>query len=88
MLQCVAGSISQKSGLQSLVRCHFFCEFFFFEKVDVELKIYSQSPYLDIDEWSEMTFENVYLEMTLYRVPKTHRMPYLYRLFSAEEPYN
>jgi len=23
-----------------------------------------------------------------YRVAKTHRMPYLYRLFSAKEPYN
>jgi len=25
---------------------------------------------------------------TLYRVAKTHRMSYLYRLRSAEEPYN
>jgi len=24
---------------------------------------------------------------TLYRVAKTHRMPYLYRSFSAKEPY-
>ena len=25
---------------------------------------------------------------SIYRVAKTHRMPYLYRLFSAKEPYN
>jgi len=28
------------------------------------------------------------LPVSPYRVAKTHRMPYLYRSFSAKEPYN
>ena len=35
-------------------------------------------------------YAHMYIQSILhsYRVPKTHKMPYLYRSFSAKEPYN
>ena len=34
-----------------------------------------------------ISFEQVFPPRTAYRVAKTHRIPYLYRSFSAKEPY-
>jgi len=38
--------------------------------------------------WRLRMFTNWRLGTAYYRVAKTHRMPYLYRSFSAKEPYN
>jgi len=39
------------------------------------------------DEASDVSFSNVAFDF-VYRVVKMNRMHYLYRSFSAEEPYN
>ena len=41
-----------------------------------------------IYEWVTARINGFHGSVRKYRVAKTHRMPYLYRSFSAEEPYN